>query len=153
MQNRAQDLQHAALQASATTAARQAANELGWNKKAQMVAIGQPYINASLGAASQGTGTATGVGGLAQNSLAGAGQAAQAILGNVQGAGQTASQFYGNLGNRWGQIGNLGMQVSNFNLQQAQGNAQIAAQNRATSMSGLGSLVGAGATVGAAVII
>ena len=144
-QNRAQDLQQAALQASATTAARQAANELGWNKKAQMLAIGQPYINASLGAAGQGTSAATGVGGLANNSLAGAGAATQTALGNTQQLANIGLNSYNSLGNAWGQIGQLGMQVSNFNLQQAQANQQAKAQNSA----GIGQMVGSIATTAA----
>ena len=147
-QTNAMALQQAAIQAQAATQARQAANELGWNKNMQLAALGQNYAQNALGAAGQGTSTATGVGGLANSSLAGAGQATQSALGNTQNLANIGLSSYQSLGNAWGNYGNLGMQLSNFNLQQAQANAQA----KQASSQGVGAMVGSIATTAAVAI-
>lgn len=147
-QQNAMGLQQAAIQAQASNAARQAADELGWNKKMQVAALGQNYINASLGAGNTGNSTAATGGGLMNSSLAGGTQASQLGLSNTSNLANVGLKSYQSLGGAWGNYGNLGMQVSNHALQ-AQ---QAAAQQSANESAGIGSMVGAGITaVGVAI--
>jgi hypothetical protein len=146
-QQNAMGLQQAAIQAQASNAARQAADELGWNKRHQVAALGQNYINASLGAGSQTNAVASTGGGLMSNALAGGSQASQTALGNVSNFANVGLKSYQSLGGAWGNYGNLGLNASKVQQQ-----AQIAnAEQKSAQAQGAGSMVGTGITAAATV--
>lgn len=144
-QNRAMDVNQAAVRAAAANQARQAATELGWNKKLQVAGLGQQYIGNAMSAGGLGTSAGGTFGGLASNSLqqsSGFGQLGTANISNLANVGL---QSYQALGNAWGNYGNMGMNVSNYNMNawnaQQQANAQASA--------GIGSAIGSVATTAA----
>lgn len=142
-QQRAMDLQQASLSAAAANQARNAAQQLGWNKKLQVAGLGDKYIGAAQGMYQTGNNTAATGGGLSQNA---ANQSA--ALGGVgfNNAAQIANiglQSYGSLQNAWGQVANTGLSAW-----QAQQSMQSA--NNASNASLLGGAIGTVGTVAAA---
>ena len=92
-QNRAQDIQNAAIRGAAANQARQAAEALGWQKKAQVASLGQNYINNS-NTATQLAYTGTQLG--ANNANQALGQASalgQVGLNNIATVGNTGYSF------------------------------------------------------------
>lgn len=123
----------AATEASAATRARNAAEQLGWAKKMDAIALSQGQFG------NQATST-----GLALNAGNQALQAGQTSMGNYAQMGNSLSQMAqtGNAG--WNSIGQLGVQKYNADV-----NSYSATQQaNAASSAGLGSL--AGAAIGAA---
>lgn len=147
-QNRAMDLNQAAIQAAAANQARSAARELGWNKQMQVAALGQQYIGNSLSASQAATSTAGTAGSLMQSSLGQQSALGQLGTQNITNLANVGLSSYQSLTNAWGQYGNLGMQVSNYN--QNAWNAQQ--QQKANSQAGTGAAIGAVATTAAVMI-
>lgn len=119
-QQRAAALNQAALQASAANQARAAAEQLGWNKKAQIAALGQQYIGNSNQSTALGAGITTNLGNASANQANSYGQQATALgnagLGNVGAVANVGLNSYQALTNGWGNYGNLGLGASNYNL-------------------------------------
>lgn len=142
-QQRAMDLQQASLSAAAANQARNAAQQLGWNKKMQVAGLGDKYIGAAQGMYQTGNQTASTGGGLSQNAAN-----TSASLGN-QGFTNAAQMTniglgsYNSLQNAWGNVANTGL--SAWQAQQ-----QIQANNNASSAGLWGGALGAIGTVGAA---
>lgn len=142
-QQRAMDLQQASLSAAAANQARNAAQQLGWNKKMQVAGLGDKYIGAAQGMYQTGNQTASTGGGLSQNAAN-----TSASLGNqgFTNAAQMANiglGSYNSLQNAWGNVANTGL--SAWQAQQ-----QIQANNNASSAGLWGGALGAIGTVGAA---
>lgn len=119
----------AATEASAATRARNAAEQLGWAKKMDAIALSQGQFG------NQATST-----GLALNAGNQALQSGQVAMGNYGQMGNSLAQSAqtGNAG--WNSIGQLGVQKYQADIS----NYQAQNQASAASSSGLGSLVGAG---------
>ena len=142
-QQRAMDLQQASLSAAAANQARNAAQQLGWNKKMQVAGLGDKYIGAAQGMYQTGNQTASTGGSLSQNAAN-----TSASLGNqgFTNAAQMANiglGSYNSLQNAWGNVANTGL--SAWQAQQ-----QIQANNNASSAGLWGGALGAIGTVGAA---
>lgn len=142
-QQRAMDLQQASLSAAAANQARNAAQQLGWNKKMQVAGLGDKYIGAAQGMYQTGNQTASTGGSLSQNA---ANQSA--ALGGVgfSNATQMANiglNSYNSLQNAWGNVANTGLQA--WQAQQ-----QIQSANNASSSGMLGGVIGTVGTVAAA---
>ena len=138
-QQRAMDLQQASLSAAAANQARNAAQQLGWNKKMQVAGLGDKYLGAAQGMYQTGNQAASTGGNLSQNA---ANQSA--ALGGVgfSNATQMANiglNSYNSLQNAWGNVANTGLQA--WQAQQ-----QIQSANNASSSGMLGGVIG---TVGA----
>lgn len=145
-QNRAMDINQAAIQAAAANQARTAARELGWQKQAQVAALGQQYIGQSLGSTQAATGVAGTGGGLTQSSLGQQSALGQLGAQNISNLANVGLSSYQSMSNAWGQYGNLGMQASNYNL-----NAwNMGQQAQSQQAAGIGSAIGSVATVAAA---
>ena len=115
-QNRAMQFQQAGLQASAANQARQAAEALGWQKRAQVAALGQNYINNANAATQLGNQGASTYGGQASNALGQAAGYGQVGLNNIGQVANVGLNSYNSLQNGWGQYGQLGLGASNYNL-------------------------------------
>ena len=142
-QQRAMDLQQASLSAAAANQARNAAQQLGWNKKMQVAGLGDKYIGAAQGMYQTGNQTASTGGSLSQNASNQASSLGQLGLAN---AGQLANiglQSYGSLQNAWGNVANTGL--SAWQAQQ-----QIESANNASQSSMIGGVIGTVGTVAAA---
>lgn len=128
----ANSIMQAATEASAATRARNAAEQLGWAKKMDAIALSQGQFG------NQASST-----GLALNAGAQGLNAGQVAMGNYSQMGNSLSQMAqtGNAG--WNSIGQLGVQKYNADIS----NYQAQNQASAASSSGLGSL--AGAAIGA----
>ena len=142
-QQRAMDLQQASLSAAAANQARNAAQQLGWNKKMQVAGLGDKYIGAAQGMYQTGNQTASTGGGLSQNAAN-----TSASLGNqgFTNAAQMANiglGSYNSLQNAWGQVANTGL--SAWQAQQ-----QIQAANNASTAGIWGGALGALGTIGGA---
>ena len=130
----------AAVGSAAATRARTAAEQLGWAKKMDAIALSQGQFG------NQATST-----GLALSAGNQALQAGQVPMANYGAMGSSMGQAYGGAMQGWGQVGNLGIQ--NYQIQSANYQAEqnrIAQQNAASSAgwgSALGGLVGAGASM------
>lgn len=147
-QNRALSLNEASAKAAAANQARQYANELGWNKKYQISALGQNYVNSSMNAAATGSNIASSAGSLANNSLAQSNTFGQQGTQNITNLANVGLNSYQSLSNAWGQYGQLGMSVSNYNQNAWNLNQQQSAQQAA----GVGQMVGTVASVAAVAI-
>lgn len=125
----ANNVLQAATEASAATRARNAAEQLGWAKKMDAIALSQ----GQFGNQATSTGLALSAGGQALN-------AGQVAMGNYAQMGNSLAQSAqtGNAG--WNSIGQLGVQKYNADINSYQAQQQAAAANS----SGIGSLVGAG---------
>ena len=142
-QQRAMDLQQASLSAAAANQARNAAQQLGWNKKMQVAGLGDKYLGAAQGMYQTGNQAASTGGNLSQNAAN-----TSASLGNqgFTNAAQMANiglGSYNSLQNAWGNVANTGL--SAWQAQQ-----QIQANNNASSAGLWGGALGAIGTVGAA---
>lgn len=137
-QNNALNLNQYALQAAAANQARQAAVELGWQKKTQLAALGQQYIGNSMNQQQTSNSTASTAGGLSGQYSQLASNASQNQLANVSNLANVGLNSYQSLSNAWGQYGQLGMQMSNYN-QNAWAQEQ---QQKAAKAQGMGSLAG-----------
>lgn len=128
----ANNVLQAATEASAATRARNAAEQLGWAKKMDAIALSQ----GQFGNQATSTGLALSAGGQALN-------AGQVAMGNYAQMGNSLAQSAqtGNAG--WNSIGQLGVQKYNADINSYQAQNQAAAANS----SGLGSL--AGSAIGA----
>lgn len=144
-QNKALAFNQAGIEAMAANQARQAAEQLGWQKRMQMAAIGQQYIGNSQNQVNTATNASGSAGGLANQSIGQASQFGQLGTQNISNLANVGLQSYSALSNGWGQYGNLGMQVSNYN-QNAWAQNQ---QNKAQNAAGVGSMVGGIATAAA----
>jgi len=133
----------AATESAAATRARNAAEQLGWAKKMDAIALSQGQFG------NQATST-----GLALNAGNQALQAGQVSMGNYSQMGNSLSQMAqtGNAG--WNSIGNLGVQSYGIQSQNYQAEQNRQAQQSAAGSAGMGSalgaIVGAGAKLGAA---
>lgn len=142
-QQRAMDLQQASLSAAAANQARNAAQQLGWNKKMQLAGLGSQYINAAQGMYQTGNQTASTGGGLAQNAANQSSTLGQLGFGNAQSMANIGLQSYGALQNAWGNVANTGLQA--WQAQQ-----QIQSANNASNASMIGGVIGTVGTVAAA---
>ena len=148
-QNNALNLNQYALQAAAANQARQAAVELGWQKKTQLAALGQQYIGNSMNQTQTANDTAGTAGGLSGQYSQLASNASQNQLANVSNLANVGLNSYQSLSNAWGQYGNLGMQLSNYN--QNAWAQQL--QYKSAQQQGMGSIAGGAITaVGAAAV-
>lgn len=136
--NRAMNLQQAGMQAYAANQARNAAAELGWNKKLQVAQLGQNYINATNSAA-QVANSAGQVGGSLSSTFSGQantyGQQGTTNIGNLFNTGLGS---YNSLQGVWGNYAQQGTNISNMNFQAKQLQQQ---QNQAEA-SGAAGVIG-----------
>ena len=129
----------AATEASAATRARNAAEQLGWAKKMDAIALSQ----GQFGNQATSTGLALNAGNQALN-------AGQTSMGNYAQMGNSLSQMAqtGNAG--WNSIGQLGVQKYNADVNAYSATQQANAAGSSGMGSALGAIVGAGAKLGAA---
>lgn len=142
-QQRAMDLQQASLSAAAANQARNAAQQLGWQKKLQVAGLGDKYIGAAQGMYQTGNQTASTGGSLSQNASNQASSLGGVGFSNAQAMANIGLQSYGSLQNAWGNVANTGLQA--WQAQQ-----QIAANNQANQSSMIGGVIGTVGTVAAA---
>lgn len=141
-QTRAMGVNQAAVQAAAANQARTAAQELGWNKRQQIAALGQQYIGNSLNATNSANNTAGTMGGLAGNALGQGNAFGQQGTQNITNLANVGLQSYQALGNAWGNYGNMGMQLSNYNQNAWNATQQANAQKSAGAMGAIGTIAG-----------
>lgn len=129
----------AATEASAATRARNAADQLGWAKKMDAIALSQGQFGNQA--------TSTGLALTAGNQALNAGQVA---MGNYAQMGSSLAQSAqtGNAG--WNSIGQLGVQKYNTDVNAYSAQQQAQSAGSAGMGSALGAIVGAGAKLGAA---
>ena len=142
-QQNAMSIQQAAMQAAAANQARNAAQELGWNKNLQLAQLGQGYIGAAQGLYGTANQAASTGGSLSQNATNASSANSQSAIGNSTSLGNIGLQSYGSLQNAWGNIANTSL--SGWQAQQ-----NVAMQQQNNSSSAFGSVVGAVGTVAAA---
>ena len=142
-QQRVMDLQQASLSAAAANQARNAAQQLGWQKKLQVAGLGDKYIGAAQGMYQTGNQTASTGGSLSQNAANQASSLGGVGFSNAQAMANIGLQSYGSLQNAWGNVANTGLQA--WQAQQ-----QIAANNQANQSSMIGGVIGTVGTVAAA---
>ena len=142
-QQRAMDLQQASLSAAAANQARNAAQQLGWQKKLQVAGLGDKYIGAAQGMYQTGNQTASTGGSLSQNAANQASSLGGVGFSNAQAMANIGLQSYGSLQNAWGNVANTGLQA--WQAQQ-----QIQANNNANQSSMIGGVIGTVGTVAAA---
>lgn len=123
----------AATEASAATRARNAAEQLGWAKKMDAIALGQ----GQFGNQATSTGLALSAGNQALN-------AGQLSMSNYGALGNSASQAAGTANAGFGNVGSLGIQKYNADVNAYSAQAQANATNSAGFGSAVGSLAGAG---------
>lgn len=128
-QNRAMDLNQAAMSAAAANQARSAAEALGWEKKLAVTNLGQQYINNANNATQLGNAAASTYGSGATSALGNANTYGQQGLSNLGALANVGLNSYSSLVNGWGSYGNQAMNVSNYNLNAYQ--AQQAAKQNA----------------------
>lgn len=117
----------AATEASAATRARNAAEQLGWAKKMDAIALGQ----GQFGNQATSTGLALNIGGAALN-------AGQIAMGNYSTLGSSAAQATGTANAGWGSVGTLGVQKYNADVNAYEAKMKAGA----TESAGMGSMVG-----------
>ena len=132
----ANSVMQAATEASAATRARNAAEQLGWAKKMDAIALSQGQFG------NQATST-----GLALNAGNQAFNTGQNSFGNYGALGNSMSQSASTANQGWNNVGNLGVQSYNIQSQNYNAEQNRQAQRDAASSSGFGSL--AGAAIGA----
>lgn len=142
-QQNAMAIQQAGMQAAAANQARNAAQQLGWNKKMQLAQLGQGYIGATQGMYGTANQTASSVGSLAQNAINSASNNSQTAMGNVSNFANIGLQSYQSMGNAWGNVANTA--ISGY---QAQQQAQAAQQANKNDM--MGTIIGAASTAAVA---
>jgi hypothetical protein len=131
---RAVGVDNAAMEARAATMARQGAEQLGWAKRMDALALGAGQFG------NQATST-----GLALNAGQAALGAGQIPMQNAAMMGSSMGSAYGGAMQGWGQVGQLGVQKYNADVNAYAAQQQAAAQQSAGFGSMLGSLAGAGA--------
>ena len=139
-QNRAMGINQASLSAAAANQARNAAQELGWNKKSQIAALGQGYLGNTLQTTSN---AANAAGNYAIQSLGQANAMGQQGLANITNTANVGLNSYSNLSNAWGNIANGYMDASTFNYNKAANSDNAKTQT-------IGTAIGGAATVAAA---
>ena len=123
----ANSIMQAATEGAAATRARNAAEQLGWAKKMDAIALSQ----GQYGNQATSTGLALNAGGQALNS-------GQVAMGNYGAMGNSMSQATNTANQGWNSVGTLGVQKYNADV-----NAYEATQKaNATSSAGFGSMVG-----------
>lgn len=132
--NAAAGVMEAASSASAATKARAAAEQLGWAKSMDALALGSGVFGNQA--------TSTGLALNAGNQALGAGQTSMANYGALGGA---SAQATGTVNQGWGTIGQLGVSKYNADVNAYSATQQANAANNAAMGSTLGSLAGAGA--------
>ena len=142
-QQRAMDLQQASLSAAAANQARNAAQQLGWNKKLQVAGLGDKYIGAAQGMYQTGNQSASTGGALSQNAANQSAALGGVGFSNAQAMANIGLQSYGALQNAWGNVANTGMQA--WQAQQ-----QIQSANNASQSGMIGGVIGTVGTVAAA---
>lgn len=142
-QQRAMDLQQASLSAAAANQARNAAQQLGWDKKMQLANLGGKYIGAAQGMYQTGNQTAQTGGNLSQNAGNQSSNLGQTGLQNVSNFANIGLNSYSSLQNAWGNVANTAL--SGWQAQK-----QVEANNAAGQASMTGGLIGAVGTVAAA---
>ena len=142
-QQRQMDLQQASLSAAAANQARNAAQQLGWDKKMQLANLGGKYIGAAQGMYQTGNQTAQTGGNLSQNAGNQSAQMGQVGLGNTQNFANIGLNSYSSLQNAWGNVANQA-------LQGWQAQKQVEANNQASAGGLMGGVIGAVGTVAAA---
>lgn len=142
-QQRQMDLQQASLSAAAANQARNAAQQLGWDKKMQLANLGGKYIGAAQGMYQTGNQTAQTGGNLSQNAGNQSAQMGQVGLGNTQNFANIGLNSYSSLQNAWGNVANQA-------LQGWQAQKQVEANNQASAGGMMGGVIGAVGTVAAA---
>lgn len=132
----ANSVMQAATEGAAATRARNAAEQLGWAKKMDAIALSQGQFG------NQASST-----GLALNAGAQGFNTGQQSFGNYGAMGNSLSQSAQTANAGWNSIGQLGVQTYGIQSQNYQAEQNRAAQESAGSSAGLGSL--AGAAIGA----
>ena len=132
--NNAAGIMEAASSASAATKARNAAEQLGWAKSMDALALGSGVFGNQA--------TSTGLALNAGNQALGAGQTTMANYGALGGA---SAQATGVANQGWGTIGQLGVSKYNADVNAYSAQQQANASNNAALGSTFGSLAGAGA--------
>lgn len=141
-QQRALDLQQASLSAAAANQARNAAQQLGWQKNMQVAALGDKYLGAAQNMYQIGNQTAQTGGGLSQNAANQSSTLGQIPLQNWNNYANIGLNSYQSLQNAWSNIGNQALQGW-----QAQKNVE---QANASSSGALGgAIIGTVGTVAA----
>jgi hypothetical protein len=133
MQN-ANSVMQAATEGAAATRARNAAEQLGWAKKMDAIALSQGQFG------NQATST-----GLALNAGNQALQSGQVTMGNYGALGNSAAQATSTANQGWNSVGQLGVQKYNADVNAYEARTKAAAQESA----GFGSMVGSLAATGA----
>lgn len=129
-------IMEAAVGSAAATRARTAAEQLGWAKKMDAIALSQ----GQFGNQATATGLALGAGSQALN-------AGQIPMANYAQMGQSMGGAYGGAMQGWNQLGQLGIQNYQIQSQNYQAEQNRQAQQAAGSSAGFGSL--AGSVIGA----
>lgn len=132
--NNAAGVMEAASSASAATKARNAAEQLGWAKSMDALALGSGVFGNQA--------TSTGLALTAGNQALNAGQTSMANYGAL---GSASAQATGTANQGWGTIGQLGVSKYNADVNAYSATQQANAANNAAMGSTLGSLAGAGA--------
>jgi hypothetical protein len=128
----------AATEASAATRARNAAEQLGWAKKMDAIALSQ----GQFGNQATSTGLALSAGNQALNS-------GQVSMGNYGALGNSMAQSTSTANQGWNSIGQLGVQSYQAQSQNYQAQQDRAARENAGNAAGMGSAIGGIAMAGA----
>ena len=128
----------AATESAAATRARNAAEQLGWAKKMDAIALSQGQFG------NQATST-----GLALTSGNQGFQTGQATIGNYGALGNSMNQANMGAMQGWNNVGNLGVQSYNIQSQNYQAQQDRAARENAANSAGIGSAIGGIAMAGA----
>jgi hypothetical protein len=131
---RAAGVDATAMEAAAATRARQAAEQLGWAKRMDALALGA----GQFGNQATSTGLALAAGNQALMS-------GQIPIQNTMAMGQSMGGAYGGAMQGWGQVGQLGVQKYQADVNAYSAQQQAAAQQSSAFGSTLGALAGAGA--------
>jgi hypothetical protein len=131
---RAATVDTAAMEAAAANRARQAAEQLGWAKRMDALALGA----GQFGNQATSTGLALSAG---QQAL----MSGQIPIQNTMAMGQSMGGAYGGAMQGWGQVGQLGVQKYQADVNAYSAQQQAAAQQSSAFGSTLGALAGAGA--------
>lgn len=131
---RAAGIDTVAMEAAAANRARQAADQLGWAKRMDALALG----SGQFGNQATATGLSLSAG---QQALA----SGQVPIQNAMAQGQSMGGAYGGAMQGWGQVGSLGVQKYQADVSAYSAQQQAKAARDAAIGSTLGSLAGAGA--------
>jgi len=131
---RAVGVDNVAMEAAAANRARQAAEQLGWAKRMDALALGAGQFGNQ--ATSTGLSLAAG-----QQAL----MSGQVPIQNAMAMGQSMGGAYGGAMSGWGQVGQLGVQKYQADVNAYSAQQQAAAQQSSAFGSTLGALAGAGA--------